>query len=98
MNQEKLKLDAKNLDAERQLKDLMNIRDNETKVLIAQMNKSNEDDGVKEYNDEKHKRELEEKVRQFNEKIQLDKKIHDDKMRINKEELQIKKSSINKRQ
>ena len=98
LNQEKLKLDAQNLDAERQLKDLMNVRDNETKMLIAQMNKSNEDDGVKEYNSEKHKRELEEKIRQFNEKIQLDKKIHDDKMRINKEELIIKKSSINKRQ
>ena len=98
LNQEKLKLDAQNLDAERQLKDLMNVRDNETKMLIAQMNKSNEDDGVKEYNSEKNKRELEEKIRQFNEKIQLDKKIHEDKMRINKEVLQIKKSSINKRQ
>lgn len=35
-------------EADMQLRDTMNQRDNETKILIASMNSQNQDDGIKE--------------------------------------------------
>jgi hypothetical protein len=57
---------------ELQQQDNQNIRDNETKVLIAQINASrkSEDDGIEE--SDLSKEELLEKVRQFDEKMRLE--------------------------
>ena len=69
---------------ELQARDQINIRDNETKLLIAQMGTQIEDDGIQEVDPVK-KEELLEKIRQFDaklilekEKLTLDKQKHQD--------------------
>ena len=69
---------------ELQARDQINIRDNETKLLIAQMGSQIEDDGIQEVDPVK-KEELLEKIRQFDaklilekEKLTLDKQKHQD--------------------
>ena len=69
---------------ELQAKDQMNMRDNETKILIAQISSQQIDDGIQEVDPVK-KEELLEKIRQFDaklilekEKLTLDKQKHQD--------------------
>ena len=67
-NQSKARMEQAKLEQE----NLLNQRDNETKLLIANLQMAasdNADDGIKEDN---NKRELEEKIRQFNESLKLD--------------------------
>ena len=61
--------------AELQQKEQANIRDNETKIIIAQMQSENEnEDGIKESEfSEEAKQNLLEKIREFNERLKLDK-------------------------
>ena len=55
-------------------KEQANIRDNETKILIAQMQANNNDDGVIEPEfTEEAKANLQEKIREFDERLKLDK-------------------------
>lgn len=77
--------------AEMQLKDTMNIRDNETAILIAQMGKyANEETSEDVEFSEEAKANLQEKIREFDEKLAFDNK----KLRI---ESQLKKEQINKK-
>lgn len=77
--------------AEMQLKDTMNVRDNETAILIAQMGKyANEETSEDIEFSEEAKANLAEKIRQFDEKLAFDNK----KLRI---ESQLKKEQINKK-
>nr|DAI06243.1 MAG TPA: portal protein [Crassvirales sp.] len=74
--QQQMEQDAQMEQAKMQQEDTLNQRDNETKILIAQMqvsSKENADDGIKEpeYSQEA-KDKLMESIRQFNEKIKLD--------------------------
>ena len=65
---------------ELQQRDQANIRDNETRLLIATMNsQSQEEDGIIEI-DPSQKEELFEKIRQFDAKLNLDK----DKFKLDK--------------
>lgn len=94
--QEKAQVEADVKMQELQQKEQSNIRDNETKLLIATMNKPVTEDGVEEV-DLNKREELLEKIRQFDlklqiekEKLTLDKKKHQDDVRI-------KEKMINKR-
>lgn len=86
--------------AKMQQEDLINQRDNETKILIAQMqaNKNSEDDGIiePEYSQEA-KDKLLEQIREFNEKLKLDKeKLNLDREK-HKDDIRIKRESLNKK-
>lgn len=74
MEQQKMQADAQAREAEMQLKDQLNQRDNETKLLIANINTAKQEDGVEEPEfSEEARAKLLESMRQFDERIQLDK-------------------------
>lgn len=67
-------MEAQMKEADMQLRDTMNQRDNETKILIASMNSQNQDDGIKEQEfSEEARANLMEKIREFDERLKLDK-------------------------
>ena len=75
--------------AEMQQKEQANIRDNETKIIIAQIQASNKEDGISEPEDDDERADLREKIREFDEKLKLEKeklsferKKHSDDIRI----------------
>lgn len=83
--------------SELQQKENANIRDNEVKLMIAQMQSENkENDGITENeSSEEAKANLAEKIREFNERLKLDRdKLALDK-RKHQEELSIKRQSLN---
>jgi hypothetical protein len=73
--QQKAEMEQQLRMSEMQQKDLLNQRDNETKILIAtinaQSNSNNKEDSEGMY--DIHKEDLQEKIRQFNAKLDLDK-------------------------
>lgn len=74
MEQQKMQAEAQAKEAEMQLKDQLNQRDNETKLLIANINTARQDDGIEEPEfSEEARAKLLESMRQFDERIQLDK-------------------------
>ena len=84
--QEQLQAQMQQKYMEMEQKDILNQRDNETKILIAQISANNEDDGIKEPEfSEEAKANLEEKIRQFNERLKLDK----EKLKLEKEKVNI---------
>ena len=73
MEQQKMQADAQAREAEMQLKDQLNQRDNETKILIANINTAKQDDGIEEpVFSEEARAKLMENMRQFDERIKLD--------------------------
>ena len=84
--QEQLQAQMQQKYMEMEQKDMLNQRDNETKILVAQISADNEDDGIKEPEfSEEAKANLEEKIRQFNERLKLDK----EKLKLEKEKVNI---------
>lgn len=87
--------------AKMQQEDRLNQRDNETKILIAQMqayNKNSEDDGIiePEYSQEA-KDKLMEQIREFDEKIKLDReKLNLDREK-HKDEVTLKRKALDKK-
>ena len=78
----------------------MNIRDNETKVLVATISansKSQEDDGIQEPEfSEEAKAKLMENMRQFDERLKLDReRLEFDKSKA-KVDAELKRKQINK--
>lgn len=74
MEQQKMQAEAQAREADMQLKDQLNQRDNETKLLIANINTARQDDGIEEPEfSEESRAKLMESMRQFDERIQLDK-------------------------
>ena len=89
--------------AEMQQKEQANIRDNETKIIIAQIQASNKEDGISEPEDDDGRADLREKIREFDEKLKLEKeklsferKKHSDDIRIKEKSLQNKNTNTNK--
>lgn len=89
--------------AEMQQKEQANIRDNETKIIIAQIQASNKEDGISEPEDDNGRADLREKIREFDEKLKLEKeklsferKKHSDDIRIKEKSLQNKNTNSNK--
>lgn len=73
--------------SELELKEAINIRDNETKLLIAQIGK---EENIEEESDEN----LQENIRQFNEKLQLEKEKLNFTKSKHKDEIEVKKKQI----
>ena len=97
MNLLEMQLEQKQLELEQ--REQANIRDNETKIVIAQIQASNnEDDGIEEQEfSEEAKANLEEKIREFNERLKLDRdKLEFDKKKANTD-AELKRMQINKK-
>lgn len=107
VQQQQLQVQQQEIEARNQLEqakmqqeDMINQRDNETKVLIAQMqlaNKETEDDGIKEpeYSQEA-KDKLLEQVREFDEKLKLEYKKLNIQEKKNTTDAELKRKQINK--
>ena len=88
--------------AELEQREQANIRDNETKIMIAQIQANNKnDDGIVEQEfSEEAKASLMEKIREFNEKLkldrdklELDKKKHEDEISVKRQALKNKSNN-----
>ena len=99
VQQQEIEQKAQMEQAKMQQEDMLNQRDNETKILIAQINASKEsEDGIiePEYSQEA-KDKLMENIRQFDERIKLDKeRLEFDKSKA-KEDARLKEKQINKK-
>lgn len=105
LQQQQIQAEAQAREAEMQLKDQLNQRDNETKILVATISANSQQDGIEEpiYSQEA-KDKLLESMRQFNEKLALDKqklnlerKKADTDAEIKRKQLSIKKTSNSKK-
>lgn len=90
-------MEAQQRQAELQQKEQANIRDNETKILVAQIQKE-DNDGIKEYEfSEEARANLLEKIREFDEKLKLDK----DKLKLDerkhRDDIALKRKTINEK-
>lgn len=73
IEQQKMQAEAQAKERDMQLKDQLNQRDNETKLLIANINALKQEDGIKEPEfSEEARAKLLEDMRQFDQRIQLD--------------------------
>lgn len=98
LQQQQLQAEAQAKEAEMQLKDQMNQRDNETKILVATIGAhSNINDGIEEPEfSEEAKAKLLENMRQFDERIKLDRERLDfDKTKASTD-ARLKEKQINK--
>lgn len=95
LQQQQIQMNAQLREAEMRQKDLLNQRDNETKIIIATM--ASDKDGIDEVQTEADKANLEEKIRQFNEKLKLDKdRLEFDKKKADTD-ARIKREALHKR-
>lgn len=99
MEQQKLQAEAQAKEAEMQLKDQLNQRDNETKIIVATISaqSSMTDDGIQEPEfSEEAKAKLMENMRQFDERLKLDReRLAFDKSKA-KVDAELKRKQINK--
>ena len=71
--QQQLQAEAQMKQTEMELQDSLNQRDNETKILVATINAQSQNDGIKEQiASEESKANLMEKMREFDERLKLD--------------------------
>ena len=96
IEQEKIQQQAQTEQAKMQQEDMLNQRDNETKILIAEIQARNkENDGIVEPNEDA-KANLMEKMREFDQKIKLDReRLEFDKQKA-KKDTELKQKQINK--
>lgn len=96
IEQQKIQAEAQLKEADMQLKDQLNQRDNETKILVATISASNRETETQEPEfTEEAKAKLMENMRQFDERLKLDKeKLAFDKEKA-KTDAQIRRASIN---
>ena len=99
--QQQAEMEAQAKEQEMQLKDMMNQRDNETKILVATISaNSNQesDDGVKEQPfSEEARANLMEKMREFDAKLKLDReKLNLDREKA-KTDAELKRKALNKK-
>ena len=99
--QQQAEMEAQAKEQEMQLKDTMNQRDNETKILVATISaNSNQesDDGIQEQPfSEEARANLLEKMRQFDQKMKLDReKLELDKYK-SREDIRLKEKLLNKK-
>ena len=92
-------IEAEQRQAELQQKEQANIRDNETKLMIAQIQANNkDDDGIVEQEfSEEAKANLMEKMREFNERLKLDRdRLNHDKKK-HEDEISVKRQALKKK-
>ena len=90
-------MEAQQRQSELQQREQANIRDNETKILVAQIQKE-DNDGIKEYEfSEEARANLLEKIREFDEKLKLDK----DKLKLDerkhRDDIALKRKTMNEK-
>ncbi len=98
LQQQQMQMEAQSKEADMQLKDQMNQRDNETKILVATISaQSSMNDGIKEPdNSEEFKANLLEKIREFDKRLALDKeRLAFDKDKA-KTDAELKRKQLNK--
>lgn len=95
--QEQVQMEAQMKEAEMQLKDTMNQRDNETKILIAGMSSQSQEDGIQEQEfSEEARANLLEKMRQFDERLKLDRERLDFDKSKARTDAELKRQQLNK--
>lgn len=101
LQQQQLQAEAQAKEAEMQLKDQLNQRDNETKILVATIAaESNQryEDGIQEPEfSEESKAKLKESMRQFDEKLKLDRERLDFDKSKARTDARLKEKAINKK-
>ena len=97
--QQRAQMEAQAKEADMQLRDQMNVRDNETKILVANINAQSNNDGIQQLEaSEQSKAALLEKMREFDEKLKLDRErlqFDKDKART---DARLKEKQINNKQ
>lgn len=83
---------------EMQLTDTLNQRDNDTKIVIAAMSKSDNAENKSEEYSQESKDKLLENMRQFNERLNLDKERLDFEKQKAKTDADLKRAALNKKQ
>lgn len=96
LQQQQMQAEAQAKEADMQLKDQLNQRDNETKILVATISaESKANDGIEEPEfSEESKAKLLEQMRQFDEKMKLDRDKLNFEKNKSKSELDIKRQSL----
>lgn len=99
MQQQQIQAEAQAKEADMQLKDALNQRDNETKILVATINaQSHANDGIEEPEfSEESKAKLLENMRQFDERLKLDRDKLDFEKTKTKTDQQIKREALRKK-
>jgi len=105
LQQEELRQKARQAEADQELKYKMHKEDNETKILVAEINSKAEDerfammqddDGIsKEQQYDLQRRELDQKVREFEEKIRLEKEKQEFEKSKHDDDVALKRQQIN---
>ena len=96
--QEEAMANAQMKEAELAQREAANIRDNETKLAIAHISAASTPEGTMEPSfSEEAKANLKEKMREFDEKIRLDREKFNHEKATTKEELRLKEKQINKK-
>lgn len=98
LQQQQIQADAQAKEQAMQLQNSMNERDNETKILVANINAQSKLDGIQEPEfTEESKANLYEKIREFDERLKLDR----EKLALEKQKAEtdasIRKQSLNKK-
>lgn len=98
MQQEQIQANAEQQEAQRNFEDALNQRDNETKVMVAQINAEAKLNDIQEpvYSEEA-KANLLEKMRQFDEKLKLDREKLNVARKKQQEDAEIKRKSLAKK-
>jgi hypothetical protein len=100
MEQQKSQMEAQMKQAEMEQKDALNMRDNETKILIAQISAASNqvEDGIQEpvYSEEA-KANLAEKIREFDAKLKLEREKFESDKKSKEKELEIRRIQANKK-
>lgn len=99
LQQQQLEMQSKQAEAQMQQEDELNKRDNETKIIIAEINAQSkqQDDGIIEPEDPTQKQELLEKIRQFNENLKLNRDKLDLERRKHEDDVKLKEKALNKK-
>ena len=96
--QQQAQMEAQMKEADMQLRDTMNQRDNETKILIASMNSQNQDDGIKEQEfSEEARANLLQKMKEFDSKLKLERDKLEEQKRKNRADESLKARQIKSR-
>lgn len=82
--------------AEMQQKEQANIRDNETKIIVAQIQANSKEDGISEPETDDDRANLKEKIREFDEKMRLEKEKLSFEREKHSDDVRIKEKSLKK--
>lgn len=97
MQQQQMQMEAQQREADMQLKDAMNQRDNETKVLVATISAGSQEDGVQapEFTEEARAN-LMQRMKEFDSKLRLERDKLEEQKRKNRADEALRSEQINK--